>query len=199
VVGLLTCGAYQPGSTGSTTPIHYLIGGAGDAVSGVGSGLASMLMPSGLVALPTQTGYTRHATQTSTADGYVETSPGTIGSSGYITQVFRRYDNTGNAASGVGIDMRDSIVSIVGRVGSVNTLVAPALGAYRPGDNLRLVQAGNTHTLLKNGLALGQFVDTPGTYPSGAGNRSVGMSMQCAQQQLGPSCFSPALRYVRAA
>jgi hypothetical protein len=198
VAGLLTCGEYQP-SGSSAGPLSFPIVSGGDVLTGIPSGLATILMPTGLVSLPTQTSFARHQTQTATADGFVETSPGTVGDPGYVTQVFRRYDNSGSAASGVGIDMRSSILSIVGRVGSVDTLVAPALGSFKAGDNIRLVQSGTTHTLWKNGLALGQFVDTPGTYPSGAGNRSVGMTMQCAQLQQGPSRYSPALRYVRAA
>jgi hypothetical protein len=196
VTGLLTCGQYQP-SGSSAGPLQFPIVSGGDPITGIPSGLATIMMPTGLVSLPTQTSFARHQTQTVSANGYVETSPGTVGDPGYVTQVFRRYDNSGGGASGVGIDMRSSILSIVGRVGSVDTLVAPALGSFKAGDNIRLVQSGSVHTLWKNGLALGSFTDTPGTYPSGAGNRSVGMTMQCAQQQQGPSRYSPALRYVR--
>lgn len=190
VLGVLTCGQYQP-HTGSDQDVWFVIGSTGQ--------MARMLIPDGLVSLGDQTSRFRHPTTTAGDDGYLETQIANLGSPGFVTQVFRRYANSGGA-SGVGLDFRNSQVSIVRRVSSADTLMAPNLAAVSNGDVFRLVQAGNVHTLYRNGdTAIGSWNDSGATAAKGSGNRSVAMMMQAAQQFLGTRRFSPSLAYVEAA
>jgi hypothetical protein len=186
VVGLITCGQYK---ASPPQDIIYPIGV-------VSNGAAKMFMPSGLVSLPTQTSYSRHTAQSAADDGYVETSPSSVGSPGFVTQVFRRWNNNGFAQDGVGLDFRSSVVSLVRRVSGVDTLVAPSIGYYTPGDTFRLTQTGNAHAVTKNGLPLTTWNDSGATAHKGSGYRSIAMSMQCSQELLGPANHSPTLSYV---
>jgi hypothetical protein len=186
VIGLVTCGQYQ---SSPPADIVYPIGV-------VSANTAKMFMPSGLVSLPTQTSYSRYPTTSAADNGYVETQVTSLGQPGYISQVFRRWDNSGNGAAGVGMDFRSSVASIVCRVGSANTLVAPQICGYSPGDVFRLTQVGDVHTVTKNGLPVGSWTDSGGVAEVGSGYRSIAMSMQCAQELLGPSNYSPTLSYV---
>jgi hypothetical protein len=187
VVAYLTCGQYTT-TDPTTTDIQFPIGVVGN--------MALPLMPQGLVALPTQTSFARYNGLSAADNGWVATSPTTVGAPGLVTQVFRRWDNSGSAASGVGIDLRSSVVSIVRRVDNANTLVAPALGNFTPGDTLVLSQYGDTHTMIRNGVPIGQWVDNTGTALMGAENRSIAMTQQFGQQRLGPSQYSAGLSYV---
>ena len=192
VLGYLTCGNFKPKKS-KLAPVVYPIGVAGAMVR--------VLIPDGLVALPVQTAWARNLAEVAGDDGWLEVEVATRGSGGLVTQVFRRYDNSGNAASGVGLDLRSSMVSLivlapVGGLGSGDLNVAPGLGSFAAGDRLRLVQTGNVHTVFKNGVQLGQWVDTYYVAAVGSGNRSIGMMMQACQDFLGPAHYSPSLHYV---
>ena len=121
------------------------------------------------------------------------------GSPGMATQVYRRYANDGSGARGVGIHMADNMAGIVRRVGGVETVVKPALGGFGPTSRLRLEQLGNTHTLFRDGIQLGEpWVDATNTAASGANNRSVAMVMNGAKELWGSRRFSPSLNYLEA-
>jgi hypothetical protein len=186
VIGLLTCGQY---SASPAQDVQYPIGVAS-------AGRAKMFMPNGLVSLPTTTSRSRHQTTSAADNGYVQTKIASVGAPGYITQVFRRGDNSGNAAASVGMDFRSSVVSIVRRVGGVDTLVVPQICGFTTGDQFQLTQTGDAHAVTKNGLPVATWTDSGSTAMVGSGYRSVGMSMQCSQELLGPSNFSPQLAYV---
>lgn len=190
VVGTLSCGTYAP-KVGPAADVGYVIGVPS-------MNMARMLVPDGLVSLDPQTSRFRWPSLTTGDDGYVETQIANIGSPGFVSQLFRRYDNTGSFANGVGIDLTDSAASIVRRVAGVETLMTDQV-SFVAGDVLRLVQAGNTHDLLINGNLAVQWVDNTATAAVGAANRSVAMMMQGAKQQLGTRLFSPAFNYVSAA
>jgi hypothetical protein len=191
VVGTLTCGQFQGISSSILENVCYVIGVVGQS--------ARMLIPDGLMSLNKQISRYRHPTLLGSDDGWLEVQLSSIGSPGFATQAFRRYVNNGTGASGVGIDVRDSAASIVRRVGSVDTLVAPALGGVGPGSVLRLDQAGNVHTLLRDGEPLGSWTDGTGTAPLGAAYRSVAMAMQAAKEFGGTRLFSPSFNYLDAA
>lgn len=190
VVGTLTCGQFTP-TGGAGEGICYVIGVVGQA--------ARMLIPDGLVSLTPQTSRLRNPTQVVGDDGWLETQVAQIGDPTYITQAFRRYVNSGTGASGVGIDFRNSQLSIVRRVGGTDTLVAPNLGRFSSGDVQRLIQAGDVHTLYNNGELLGSWNDSTHTAATGSGNRSVAMVMQGAKEFQGTRRFSPSLASIQAA
>lgn len=193
VLGLLSCGTYTPdGGTGQN--VHYPIGVVG--------GMARMLIPDGLVSLSTQTSTLRNASLVPADNGWVETKIASQGDTGYITQIWRRYTNGSSevTSSGVGIDLRDGVASIVRRIDGANVLVAPGLSAFTAGDTVHLQQTGNTHTLYLNGHQAGQpWVDTGNTAHSGSLYRSVAMTMQGGQDLNGPRRYSPSLAYLYAA
>lgn len=190
VVGTITCGRFQPPG-GIIENICYVIGVVGHA--------ARMIIPDGLVLLPTQTSRFRHPTQTLGDDGWVEVEVADIGSPGYATDVFRRYSNNGSGDAGVGLRLVDSTVSIVRRVGGNETLVGPGLGRFGPGSRIRLVQTGDTHTLVRDGIELGTWTDTSNTAAKGGDYRSVALQMQGGKDFLGPRRFSPSLSALYAA
>lgn len=191
VLGIISCGQYKD-LGGIFEPICFALGAIGGAVR--------LIIPDGLMSLDLTTSRFRSSTLLTADDGYLDIEVAEGGGPGVITQVFRRYSNNGTGAAGVGIDLRDSAASIVRRVASVSTLVKPNLGSFTSGDRLRLIQEGNTHTLLRNGNPLGQpWVDATGTAATGAANRSVALLMQGAQPHGGSRIFSPALSCVEAA
>ncbi|URC18147.1 hypothetical protein SEA_ZENTENO07_46 [Mycobacterium phage Zenteno07] len=192
VIGSITCGAYT-GVGGIGEGICFVIGVIGNA--------ARMIIPDGLMSLNKQTSRLRHAVPLLSDDGFLETEVAELGSPGMATQLFRRYANDGSGARGVGLHLEDSVVSLVRRVGGVDTIVTPGgLGAFGPASRLRLVQAGNTHTVLRDGEPLGQpWIDGTGTAATGALNRSVAMTMRGAKELFGTRKFSPSLSYVEAA
>jgi len=195
VMGTLSCGTFTTSSAGHTAglssgTVTYPIGSIGT--------MYRLLIPDGLVSLSPQTGWSRSQNLTAD-DGWMEMGIATSGNAGYATRVFRRYDNTGAYASGVGVHLMDGLVSIIRRVGSTDTLVAPAISQYSPGNVIRLTQVGNTHTVFRNGAQVGQWIDSGNTALIGSTHRSVGMAMTGAQDLMGPRSFSPALRFVRAA
>ena len=194
LVGFLTCGQYRSVSAvaGALENIVYPVG--------VMANQARLLVPDGLVSLPTQTSIARNVTQlASAAQGFLEVQIGAIGGGGLATQIFRAFDNTGLASSGVGIDLRDSMISLVVRANGLDTLVAPQIGAFANGDIIRLVQNAPYYTLLQNGQQIFQWVDTQAQVVLGALNNAVAMVMQAAQNLLGPRYFSPSVHYVCAA
>lgn len=191
VLGTLSCGLFQPSANGSDTQnVLYPIGVVG--------GVAKMLIPDGLVSLSTQTSTMRNQNATVGDNGWVQATVASQGDIGYFTQIWRRWTTAGttgaNATSGVGIDLRDGIASIVRRVNGVDTIVAPGLSAFTAGDVVHLNQAGNTHTLYINGQLAGQpWVDSGGTAHVGNLYRAVAMTMQGGQDLNGPRRFSPSL------
>lgn len=189
VIGTITCGVFNP-TEGAAEGICYVIGVVGQA--------ARMLIPDGIMSLNLQTARFRHPTTLLADDGWLETQIAELGDPGFATQVFRRYANDGTGDRGVGIDFRDSMTSLVRRVGGVETIVAPNLGPYAPADQFRLIQTGNLHTLYRNGDSLGGWDDTTATAASGATNRSVAMLMQGAKEMLSVRRFSPTLAYLEA-
>lgn len=190
VLGTITCGEYT-GAGGIGEGICFVIGVIGNA--------ARMIIPDGLMSLDPQTSRLRHSIPLTSDDGFIETEVAELGSPGMATQLFRRYANDGTGARGVGMHLENSTVSIVRKVGGVEQIVTPGgAGAFGPKSRLRLVQAGNVHTLLRDGDILESWDDATGTAASGALNRSVAMTMQGAKELLGSRKFSPTLSYVEA-
>lgn len=190
VIGVLTCGAFHP-TGGSLENVGFVIGQM--------SGAARMLIPDGLMNLDLRTNRMRHPTQLPADNGFIEVQVAEIGSPGYATQAWRRYANDGSGARGVGIDLRNSQASIIRRVGSVDTLVAENVASFTTSTRLRLDQAGNIHTLVRDGVAVGSWNDAGATAASGASNRSVAMTMQGSKERAGTRKFSPSLNYLEAA
>ena len=191
VVGVLTCGEFRP--TGSTAfeGVCFMIGVIGNA--------AKMLIPDGLLSLNKQISHMRHPDTLDFDDGYLETQIAEAGSPGYVTQVFRRYSNNGSGDNGVGLWLESSELSLVRRVGGTPVKVLDSVTSFSPGDTIRLDQVGNTHTLTRNGIEVGEWVDSGATAASGASNRSVAMWMEAAKELSGSRLFSPSLNYVEAA
>lgn len=191
VVGTITCGKYKNIGGGALEGICYVIGIVNQA--------ARMQVPDGLMSLDKTTGRMRHPTLLTSDDGFVQVQVAEAGAPGFATQVFRRYANDGTGARGVGMDLRDSMVSIVRRVGGVDTMVMPNLGSFGPATDLRLNQVGNVHTLVRDGVPLGSWNDATATAAKGATNRSVAMVMTGAKELLGQRRFSPSLNWIEAA
>lgn len=190
VLGTISCGRYTS-IGGLEEDICYAI-----RVFELG---ARINIPDGLVALPPQFSQYRFGDAVAAADdGPLETMVSAIGDIGYATQLFRRYSNDGTGNNGVGIQLLNSGLSIVRRVGGTATTVAQG-GAFAVGDLLRLEQVGDTHTLLRNGTQVAQWIDSGATAAVGAANRSMGMIMEGAKDLTGPRRFSPALAFARAA
>lgn len=191
VVGTITCGKYKNIGGGALEGICYVIGVVNHA--------ARVMVPDGLLNLDKQVARMRHPNTLLSDDGWLEVQVAEQGSPGMATQVFRRYANDGSGARGVGIHLADNMAGIVRRVGGVETVVKPALGGFGPTSRLRLEQLGNTHTLLRDGVPLGEpWVDATNTAASGANNRSVAMVMNGAKELWGTRRFSPSLNYVEA-
>jgi hypothetical protein len=189
VIGTLTCGAFTL-TGGSAENVSYVIGQQ--------QGSAKMMIPDGLMNLDLRTSRFRWPTQTATDDGYVEVQVSDLGSPGFKSQVWRRWANTGGA-TGVGLEMLNSSVSIVRRVANTETLVMPNVASLAPADTLRLTQAGNLHTLTVNGGAPIVWNDAAASAAKGAANRSVAMVMQGAKERAGTRKFSPSFNYLEAA
>lgn len=190
VVGTITCGKYKNIGGSALEGICYVIGVVNQS--------ARMLVPDGLLNLDRQVSQVRHPSLLPTDDGWLDIQVAEAGSPGFVTQVYRRYANDGSGARGVGIDLRDNMASIVRRVGGVESIVAPNLTGFGPATRLRLEQLGNVHTLMRDGVAVGEWPDDTITAASGADNRSVAMVMQGAKELWGPRRFSPSLNYLEA-
>lgn len=192
VIGTISCGNFKP-TGGLFEGVCFVIGAVGNA--------AKLMVPDGLLSLDKQVSRVRHDTLLPGDDGYVEVQIAELGDPGYVTQVFRRYANDGSGARGVGMDFRNSSVSIVRRVAGADVLVKPDIASFGPADTFRLTQVGNVHALMKNGEtgpAL-TWEDNTATAASGAANRSVAMMMQAAKELAGSRVFSPTLNYLEAA
>jgi hypothetical protein len=165
---------------------------------GVSGNSARLMVPDGLDLGLTVTDAVRHSNQVSGDDGHLEIQVATIGDPNYRTMVWRRYSNDGYGLNGVGIDLYNSRASIAYRTLGVNAWEVDC-GLYAEGDVLRLKQAGDVHTLLRNGTPVGTWNDQLHLASKGATYRSVAIHMQGAKQSLGPRRFSPALNYIDAA
>lgn len=190
VIGVISCGEFKP-TGGIFEGVCFVIGAIGNA--------ARMMVPDGLLSLNKQVSRMRYDTPLLADDGYVETQIAELGSAGYVTQLFRRYANDGSGARGVGIDFRNSTVSLVRRVAGADVLVKPDVASFGPGDEFRLDQLGNVHTLVKNGDPVTVWDDAVGTAAKGAANASVAMMMEGAKEIGSSRLLSPSLNYVRAA
>ncbi|QFP94658.1 minor tail protein [Mycobacterium phage LilMcDreamy] len=190
VIGTITCGEFKP-TGGIFEGICFLIGVVGNA--------AKMMIPDGLMSLNKQVSRMRHPDLLPGDDGHLEVQIAEVGSPNYVTQVYRRYANDNSGARGVGMDFRNSQVSIVRRVAGAEVLVKPNLTSFGPSDTCRLIQTGNLHTLVKNGDPVGEWNDAAATAAKGSANRSVAMWMQGAKELTGSRLFSPSLNYLEAA
>lgn len=152
-----------------------------------------------------QTSYMRYDKATSPyEDGYVETKiaakgdsvPSLLGESAYATHVYGRVINTG-ISDGVGLWLAASQVGIIVKKNLLESIVA-RFGAYSSGDVLRLEWDDNRYTVLRNGRAIGTWVDTQRRVETGVTHRSLALRMHGAKELLGlgPRRFSPALDYV---
>lgn len=136
---------------------------------------------------------------THAVDGYLETVPLTTGEGGtdHMTVAWRRADT--NITNGVGIGFASSLVGLVGRVAGNDTLFQ--MGNFQAGDKFRLVQVGNLHTLLKNGVTLGTPLnDTGPTYRKGVGYDRMGATVCMSKPTIfgwpGSINYSPRLDYI---
>lgn len=188
VLGTLTCGAYTPTAAMVSEDIQYVIGMINQR--------ARMLIPSGVLSLNTQTSRYRWPTPLTNDDGFVEVRLADAGNGpGMMTEVFRRYSDSG-FHQGTGMYFIDGTVGIVHRASDADSLVSGGVASAGGGDRFRLVQAGSTHTLFKNGQNIGS---ASGIAAPGAGSRSVGMLMQGGKEHLGPVQNSASLDYLEAA
>lgn len=189
VLGTITCGAFTAADIHAIPEdIQYVIG--------VVQQKARMLLPDGLLSLDTRTSRYRWPTPLTNADGFLEVRLADAGNGrGMLTQVFRRYSDSGYH-QGVGIQFVDGLASIVHRSSDTEVLAKAGLTSYKGGDRFRLIQAGSTHTLIKNGLTVGAAT---GIAAPGGANNSVGMLMQGGKELLGPVQYSPGLDYLEAA
>jgi hypothetical protein len=135
------------------------------------------------------------AATTAADDGYVETRVANPGSRTYITQVFRRMSLDGTG--GVGIQLDTGTVSIVRRTFGTDTVMLNC-GVMLGGDIIRLTQAGDLHTMTRNGRFVGEWNDTGHTANKGAAFRSIGAYAQGIKDLFGPRYFSPSLDYIEA-
>lgn len=128
------------------------------------------------------------------ADGWLETVVANKGTPGYDTIVYRRFANSGSA-SGVGVRFLSSHLDIMKRVGTTDTVMQDC-GEFSVGDNVRLVQVGNLHTVYRNGQFAGEWNDTTGSVPNTAAQRSMAMHMSGEKPVFSPRGLSPGLDYV---
>lgn len=177
-------------------------GGIAPYLASVSSGYARINIPDALLQLGLQEDRVRYnATQVAADDGYIEVKIATMGDGTWYfaakSQAMRRLSNAA-FSDGVGIDTSGSQLGICRRLAGVDTIMK-ACGTYQPGDVVRLVQAGNVHTMLKNGTDVGAWNDAGATAHSGLGYRSIGLMFSGGKDILGPRRFSPAFDYVEAA
>jgi hypothetical protein len=165
--------------------------------AGIVGGTLRLSVPSDVTALPLQDSRFRH-TLTLPDDGYLEVKVGAKGAGGIWTQAFRRYDGGGTFTGGVGIHLQGSALYIVARYSSSDVFLIPC-GAFVDDDVLRLKQAGQLHTMSRNGAVVGTWNDTSHLAHVGVGFRSVGVHVQGATPIFSTvKVYSPSLRYIHA-
>lgn len=181
------------------------IGSSTDYKIAIHDGVCRLDLPDGLLVQAMRSSKARHVTQHPNDNGYIECRPATKGNgtppifSGatYITEVFRRCNNTGSThTTGVGMRLRESQLFIVGRNNLGLALEKASCGSFAANDILRLTSVGNVHTVTRNGNPVGTWTDTDGLAPGGAANRSVMIRCDASKDLLGPRRFSPALDYI---
>jgi hypothetical protein len=190
VVGTITCGRYRNLGGSLLEGICYAIG--------IVNNSARIMVPDGLLNLDRQVSRMRYPTTLGNDDGWLEVQVAEAGSPGFATTVYRRYANDGSGARGVGVQLKDNMVSLTRKVNGNEVVVKPNLGAFGPSSVLRLNQVGNVHTLTRNGDTLGSWDDSTGTAAKGAANSSVAMAMEGAKELWGARRFSPSLNYLEA-
>lgn len=166
---------------------------------GITNNAARVAIPDGLLSVTwgLQTSKYRLLTGVSDSDdGYLEFEIDNKGTWGYNTQLYRRYANTGGG-SGVCVGMINSRLYITRRVGGVDTNMKDC-GSFTAGDVIRFVQAGNLHTVYRNGELGGEWDDAGQTALKGASNRSIAMLMQGEKAIFMPREFSPSINYLEA-
>lgn len=177
-------------------------GGVSPYLASISSGYARINIPDDLPFLGLQEDRVRYnAAQVAGDDGHIRVKIATMGDgTGFFaarSQAFRRLSNAAYS-HGVGIELSNSQLSIVRRVGSVDTPMANC-GTYQPGDEADLVQLGNVHTMLRNGNDVGAWNDSGATASKGSGFRSIGLMFSGGKDFFGPRRLSPAFDYVEAA
>ena len=127
------------------------------------------------------------------ANGFIETRVANIGKSDHRTHVFRRSSVDG--ADGVGMQLRAGRLHIVRRVGGTDTLMVDC-GAIGTGDRIRMHQAGNLHSMFRNGRVVGEWDDSGATASSDAAHRSLMVFSEGSKDILGPRRFATSLDFV---
>jgi hypothetical protein len=161
--------------------------------AGVVNNACRLAIPDGLIDAAFMTSAFRWSASVCDGDdGYLEVQLGSRGDSdaGFYSSAWRRAPDAGGFASGVGLQFAGSQVAIVGRVSSVSTVRA-ACGACDAGEAFRLIQAGNVHSLYRNGDFAGEWNDSGATVPKGSGLRSMVVEVSGAKDFFGPRRFSP--------
>lgn len=178
-------------------------GGAGSYDIGVVSGTARVAVPSGFGSgfVGLNTDRVRYADHVAPGDnGYIQFRVATVGASDsvssdkYVTQVFGRGSNAA-ATDGAGVQLQNSILRIVRRAASTDTVVKEA-GSFAAGDILRLTFVGDLYTLTRNGAFAAEWEDTGSTVSVGSGFRSLLMRMDGTKELTNTRYFSPAIDYV---
>jgi hypothetical protein len=170
--------------------------------AGIVNNTCRVAIPDGLIDTTMQTARKRYALAVSPDDdGYVEARVASVGDGTdetgavLLTQVFGRVSNTA-FTNGVGFQLDQSVIRIVRRAASTDTVMVADCGSYVPGNIIRLTQVGNLHTLTCNGAFRNEWNDTGATGSRGATFRSLGIRVDGTKDFLGPRRFSAALDYV---
>lgn len=171
-------------------------------LASIRSNTCRLNIPDGLIYVSDKVSCWRYNTaQHPGNDGYLEIRAASRGDDDddFKTKVFRRSANASTAianSAGVGIQLAGYQVGIVRRVAGTDTVMFSG-GSFESGDVLRLVQAGNLHSLYRNGIYLGEWNDSGATAGSGAGYRSMMVSVMGEKPTIfSGRKFSAALDYV---
>lgn len=172
-------------------------------IGSVRDGYARMNIPSSVGTLAATRDEWRYGGATlGSDDGYIETQLATASSvySGVASKVLARVSNSTAAGSpltaAVGMSFAGRIARITRRVAGSD---APDIkcGSCADGDTFRLNISGNHYLLFRNSTDVGEWTDTGYTVATGAGNRSMAISVMGAKEGiLAPRRFSAGLEYV---
>lgn len=177
------------------------LGPSSDYRAAIVDGAMRLGLPDGLIVQTHRTSYARHTQQHTGDDGYIEVqlktkgngTPPLFSTDTYITEVFRRGNNTGTTAtSGVGLRFRESRLFIVRRVGGNSTEMVDC-GSFGVNDVVRMWQIGNIHTVYRNGVLVGTWNDAASSALKGSAYKSCIVRVEASKDLLGPRRFSPSL------
>lgn len=167
-------------------------------------GYARCAMPdTGLIspAVNTQTSRWRYnAAVTPNDDSYLEVKLTAMGSwrSNYKSRAYIRGSNTA-FTDGVGMCISATGEVQISRLVASSETLTSVLGTAKSGDVLRMIPAGRTFTIWKNGRFLGTWTDTAAATQLGGGYRSVLVSFMASKDgPIGVRQFSPGFDYVEA-